>query len=122
MRNSINKDTLSWYWEHFKLESYSIQFETDPYPLLHKFIDTKEKVWFIVNETINERIKFWFYEGTVKAIQEIIPNISRDEYYLVSKKYNWLLCLNHHFNLIGTDDDLPGKIKNYELANLSESG
>ena len=93
----------SWLWNDLKLETYSIQCVRDPYESLNLLIDSNEKVYFIVNETINEQTKYWAYEGTIESISQIIgDSYYLDEYYLVSKKYEWLLATNHHDIFIGT--------------------
>jgi hypothetical protein len=38
----------------------------------------------------------------VKAIQRILLECSPNEYYLINKKYEWLLSVNHHDSLTGT--------------------
>jgi hypothetical protein len=48
----------------------------------------------------------------VKAIQAIIEEASLlDEMYLGSKKYDWLLCINHHDILVATGGDMPDKLR-----------
>jgi len=44
---------------------------------------------------------FYFYQGKVNAIQQILFECSPDEYYLINKKYAWLLSVNHHDSLTG---------------------
>lgn len=96
-----------WLWEHFKQESHSIQIAEHPDVLLNLFLDPSELVWFFVNETVRERTKFWYYVGRVNAIQQVLGEVQGlSEYYLVSKKYEWLLCCNHHGVLIGTGDEM----------------
>lgn len=106
-----------WLWEHFKLDTFSVSTEPKPYLYLDKLIDDTETVWFFVNETVNEAGKFWFYQGQVKAIQTIIAEACYiDELYLVSKKYDWLLCINHHDILIATGQTMPDKLRQLEIS------
>ncbi|WLF84072.1 hypothetical protein L3D26_00735 [Moraxella sp. ZY21109] len=47
----------------------------------------------------------WFCEGNILTIQKIIDEMCFfDEVYFVSKKYQWLIAINHHNVLIGTGD------------------
>lgn len=48
--------------------------------------------------------KMWLYEGeTVFILNELIPNLSRlGEYYLISKRWDWILCENHHETICGS--------------------
>ncbi|WP_409340264.1 DUF6756 family protein [Paenibacillus sp. MBLB4367] len=44
-------------------------------------------------------------------MQNILRECSRFEYYIVSKKYSWMLCENHHGCLFGTGDVIVSKMK-----------
>lgn len=106
-----------WLWERFKLDTFSISTEQNPYLYLDKLIDGTETVWFFVNETVNEADKFWFYQGQVKPIQTIVAEACYiDELYLVSKKYEWLLCINHHDVLIATGQTMSDKLRQLEVS------
>lgn len=106
-----------WLWEHFKIDTFSISTEQKPYLYLNKLIDNSETVWFFVNETVDEEDKFWFYQGQVKSIQTIIAEACYiDELYLVSKKYDWLLCINHHDILIATGYRMSDKLRQLEIS------
>lgn len=95
-----------WIWQSLK-EDYSavsINYETFD---LTKLITPKENLWFLFNETVNEKTKFWIYEGTVIGFNKVFGEATGiDEVIIVSKKHEWILIINHHDNLIGT-----GKIK-----------
>jgi hypothetical protein len=107
-----------WLWEKFKLDTYVLLPKNQPYLLLDKLVPATEPVWFMVKET--GRDKFWFYEGKVQAIQTVIGESGDiDELYLISKQYDWLLCINHHDALIGTGAGITGKMKNIQ-ARLKE--
>lgn len=110
-----HKTKYTWYWGNYKLDSFGIPFERDPYQQLDKLISKNELVWFFVNETVKEMTKFWFYEGHIQAIQGIIgETIGLDEYYIASKKYDWMLCVNHHDILIGTGKPMTEKLRKFE--------
>ena len=112
-----------WLWEQLKLDTFSISTEQKSYLYLDKLIDNTETIWFFVNETINETNKFWFYQGQVKPIQTIIAEVSNiDELYLVSQKYEWLLCINHHDVLIASGKTMPDKLRKLNQIMIKEKG
>ena len=93
----------SWLWDDLKVETSGIVCEFDPFEKLSLLVNKNEIVYFLVNETVNELTKYWCYEGTIDSIISIIcESYGLDEYYLISKKYEWFLCTNHHDVLIGT--------------------
>lgn len=113
------KDKFSWLREDFKQQTYSIHFDRNyPFDALLQLVDNSENVWLFVNETINEKNKFWFYEGKIKSIVFVLGESLVNEVYVASKKYDWLLCINHHDVLIATGGDMPEKLKRLELSNL----
>ncbi|WP_300671884.1 DUF6756 family protein [Soonwooa sp.] len=107
-----------WLWTNFKLDTFSLSnLETRPELYLDSLIDNTETVWYVVNETINEGDKFWFYEGKIKYIQTIIDKTWFDEMYIISKKYEWLVCINHHDDLIATGNIMPDKLRKIASRN-----
>ena len=107
-----------WLWTDFKLDTFSLSsLDNKPEFYLDKLVEKTEVVWFVVNETINEVDKFWFYEGKIRSIQTVIDETWFDELYIISKKYDWLICINHHDNLIATGNTMPGKLRKLEIKN-----
>ena len=105
----------SWLWDDLKVVVHSIGCITDPYEKLNLLIQRDAIVYFFVNETMNEQTKYWYYQGNVNSIISIIGEIiGLDEYYIVSKKYDWLLCTNHHDVLIGAGSIIPKMKENEE--------
>ncbi len=108
--------SYAWLWTDFKLDTYSVSMLNErPELYLDRLVDEDETIWYIVNETINEGEKFWFYEGKIRSIQTVINETWFDELYVVSKKYEWLICINHHDYLIATGSSMPDKLKKLEL-------
>ena len=102
-----------WLWEHVKLDTSHVVVKP-PFEILEQMIEPSEEIWFFVN---GDKNKFWFYKGRIKAIRTVILESSYiDEIYLASKKYEWLLCINHHDNLIATGNTMAEKLRN--LSNI----
>ncbi len=115
IRKSHYKNKVYWYWDLFE-NDYGIQFEEyDAFKILNNLIDEKEKIWFLVEEK-RQVPKFWIYEGTIKSIQKAIEESVAFEYYIVSKKFSWVLCENHHGYLIASGDYMIEKLRNYEKS------
>jgi hypothetical protein len=106
------------YWDFLK-SGYSISFDYDAHLHLHHFVHPQERVWFLAEEKC-QRPKFWIYEGKAGAVQKVLAKGGTwYEYYLVSKKYEWLLCENHHGYLIGSGEKMIEKMIRYRKIYLN---
>jgi hypothetical protein len=103
---------ITLYWEHLKGECYTLQFPNDnAFTILDKLIHKDEKVWFLAQDTH----KVWLYEGFIEHIINIIKECYAFEYYIVSKKYIWLLCENHHGCLTGIGNEVIERMKKLNI-------
>lgn len=103
-----------WLWERFKREWYSFWSDACPVLFLNKLVDHQETVWLVLNEDF----KFWFYEGRIQAISEVLAESCYiDEIYVMSKKYDWLLCINHHDVLYATGNLMPARLRRLKKNN-----
>jgi len=103
-----------WLWEYFKLDTSSLVIEY-PFSQLKELVDPEEEVWFFVN---GDKDKFWFYQGKITAIMKVILESSYiDEIYLASKKYDWLICINHHDVLIATGQTMAERLRYISAEN-----
>ncbi|WP_230659026.1 DUF6756 family protein [Psychrobacter sp. I-STPA10] len=112
-----------WLWHCFKQEKYFTDFLPDaPECYLHKLIDPNESIWMGVFGMAKQQDKIWFYEGKILTIQKLLAELYFfDEFYFVSKKYQWLICINHHDTLIVTGGDMPQKLKALEQEMMNHS-
>ncbi|MGG2134559.1 DUF6756 family protein [Bacillus sp. S2(2024)] len=111
IKKSHYTNQISWYWLFLKSDGYSVHFiDDDAYKHLHKLVDENERIFFMVEEK-SAKPKFWVYEGNITMIQKIIDETFAFEYYIFSKKFEWLLCENHHGILIGFGDKIIEKMK-----------
>jgi len=108
-------DDKIWWWQSYKdLKSYAIHFKKGlAFEILDKLLPNKEiKYWFIASE---ENGKYWLYESGIETIKTIIGEMYGFEYYIVDKKYNWILCENHHDILIALGKEIADKLWKYEI-------
>ncbi|QJX46106.1 hypothetical protein HMJ29_03790 [Hymenobacter taeanensis] len=100
-----------WLWERLRPGAVGLVCEYDPLTQLTSLVDPEEIVWLVLNETVSFRDKFWFYWGTPHAIHSVLAECYYlDEVYLISKKYTWLLCLNHHDALYGIGSPIQERL------------
>jgi len=94
--------------------------EDEPHALLTSLVDSEETVWLMLNETVNFGDKLWFYQGKPHAIRRVLDECYHlDEIYLISKKYTWLLCLNHHDVLYGIGSPMQEKLLAHGAKSLT---
>ena len=103
-------------WERPKGDTYAIHFLYNyPFDQLLNLVDHEEKVWLFLDETVSERDKFWFYEGYITDIVAILVETTQSrEVYIASKKYEWLLCVNHHDYIIASGKEMSEKLMKLE--------
>ena len=102
-----------WLWNALKVDAYSV-FKEQPIEVLENLVEAKNNVYLILDETINETTKHWYYEGNIHSIYKLLSienKVFVNEVCLVSKKYDWLLCINHHSCLIAAGKSMIDKVK-----------
>ncbi|GIO39488.1 hypothetical protein J41TS12_43490 [Paenibacillus antibioticophila] len=84
---------LHWGWNRLKEPKFTVRFVDRPFKYIKDLIED-ENIWFIVEDLYD---KMWLYEGTRDTIFRVIPELCHlNEYFLISKKFQWLLCEDHH--------------------------
>jgi hypothetical protein len=98
-----------WLWEAFRPGAYGLYAGDNSLDTLLALVEEEGVVWLMVNDSAD---KFWFYQGTRAAIQAVLNECCYlDEIYLISKKYEWLLCLNHHDVVYGIGPEMSEKLQ-----------
>ncbi|MBW4488071.1 MAG: hypothetical protein KME12_09795 [Trichocoleus desertorum ATA4-8-CV12] len=105
------------WWDSFKEPFCSIWLEDVP-GILKEFIPLQENVWFVIEDWKRTKWQgnFWLYEGTIAAITDVIKEMYGFEYYIVSKKFEWLLGEDHHGVLIGVGNSMTEKIEHLKFS------
>lgn len=61
---------------------------------------------------MQESTKYWFYEGRIKAVKIVVMEAAGiDEFYIESKRYDWLLCFDHHDIVTGTGEYIEERLR-----------
>ncbi len=103
-----------WLWDSFQEPKFA---RADCPPMctamLRKLVPAEEAIWFVAEDSgrQKEHGNFWLYEGHIDAIAAVLDEAWLFEFYLVSKKFEWLLCENHHDVLIAVGEPMVGKLR-----------
>lgn len=106
---------LHWGWNRLQQPRYALRFIDQPYRSIKEIIEDDDM--FFIAEDLHD--KMWIYEGRKSIIfDKIIPELYHlDEYFLVSKKYRWLVCEDHHEIIHFAGQDIIERAKQFELDN-----
>ncbi|NUU78803.1 DUF6756 family protein [Paenibacillus xylanilyticus] len=101
---------LHWGWNRFREPNYASALK--PYKCFTEIIED-EYIWFLAEDVYD---KIWIYEGNSKFIfEQVIPELCQlREYYLVSKKYHWIVCEDHHRILHFQGNDVVERMIRFE--------
>ena len=111
-RTHLSKDAVSalWWWEAL-CEPVSYRQVPDPMAMLARLVPQDEHVWFVAEESDEkEQGNFWLYEGTIASIRSVLRECPAFEYYVVARKMDWLLCENHHGQLIASGQPMASAL------------
>ncbi len=92
------RDALNyvWLWEHFLGPTVSYN-EQDTIRFLDSRLPKDQSYWFLASE---ENGKYWVAEGTGDGIIQVLKEMYSFEYYIIERKFLWIVCENHHGTLI----------------------
>jgi hypothetical protein len=82
-------------------------------PALRDLVPADETVWLVAEDWCRQKKhgNFWLYEGRIDAITAVLDEARAFEFYLVSKKFEWLLCSNHHDVLMAVGEPMTTKLR-----------
>ena len=76
---------------------------------LPEIVGDSEEMLYLLLEEGGMKSKFWIAEGKADIIARLLyEGLFNDDYYIVHKKYNWMITRNHHEMIcfIGEEDKL----------------
>ena len=101
-----------WWWGNFKEPTFSRQIVNNQVKFSALFPPT-ESIWFVAEDFYrNKKVgRYWLYEGTVAAIDKLFWEMFGFEFYIVHRKFEWLLCLNHDDILIASGEEAVSRLQ-----------
>lgn len=90
-----------WLWGHYKGETRGFCPE-DTLEVLSRALFPGELVWFVAEDSGADDLgtkksgNFWLFEGRTEAVPAVLGEMHFFEFYIVSRKLEWLVGQNHH--------------------------
>jgi hypothetical protein len=112
-RTKLDRSAVSalWWWEALR-EPVAYVERPDPLETLRALISPDEPVWFVAEDGSSKKQgNFWLYESTIEPICAVLREMPLFEYYVVSKKLEWLVCENHHGYVIASGEPMVSKLE-----------
>jgi hypothetical protein len=124
-RTLLNKNAVSalWWWESLRAPvAYAPSEAAEIADTLRMLAAPGAAVWFVVEADRKEHGNFWLYEGSIEAVCALLPEMPMCEFYVVSRKMDWLICENHHDMLIVNGDTMVEKAKRLPAFSRQKAG
>jgi hypothetical protein len=103
-----------WWWEALREPVAHLEVE-DPVSTLGHLVDPNEEIWFVAEaDSPSKKLgNYWLYESRIAPVCAVLSECPAFEYYIVSRKMDWLLCENHHSVLIGSGEAMARKLERW---------
>jgi hypothetical protein len=109
---TTHRSRPTWIWERLIVENFGMAVDGQPHQFLSRLVDANTELFLFLNETVNERDKFWIYQGTIQPIRTLIEEtVGIDEVIIIDRRYSWILCINHHDNIIVAGQPMVDRLK-----------
>ncbi len=113
MKTRSDLSSLEWP-ENFKGKPKVIKSRTfEPYEYLDELLPEGEIFWFILIDTATLQPKLWLFQGNIRAIQKVLSQLPGFSYYIIAKKYEWLLFNDQKDEFIALGE-LPEKPETFK--------
>lgn len=125
-RTLLSKDAVaaSWLWDSLRPPVASAS-PVEPLAALRFLLPRNERVWFLAEDADSTRKKegnFWLYDAATESICALLPELPHFEYYVVSRKCEWLLCENHHGRLIASGQPMARLLSRLSTPSVDGTG
>ena len=111
-RTTLSEGAVSalWWWEALREPVAYLQ-PRDPISTLESMVPKDEAVWFVAEASgPKEQGNFWLYESSIGAVCAVLRDCPSFEYYVVARKMDWLLCENHHGQVVASGEPMASML------------
>ena len=119
-RGETNK-RRRWLWEDLVEPCASVAVSPGQLDrLLGRLGNENEEVFLLIEDDGADwqkvRSNHWVFEGRLASVIRILNELPPTEFYIVGKRIDWLVTLNHHDVLIGTGECAVKTLSNVDAA------
>jgi hypothetical protein len=84
-----------WWWEAFSVAPRRIGREQGT-PYFHEYVALETACWLILDDNRGDDDDLRVLDTTARGAECVLSELYALEFYLVDKRYEWLLAENHH--------------------------
>jgi hypothetical protein len=112
LRHFVPHGQPRWWWEHFPA-STGVHFPGGEgrNHLTEIVPDENERVWFVAEDFVRPEYSVW--EASARDVQAVIDECSGFEYYLIQRRFGWLVCENHHDVVIAVGKEVEDRLRGF---------
>jgi hypothetical protein len=79
--------------------------------ILRETLPENERLWLVGIENRNRHPKYWLYETTAEHLVKVLEETYAFDFYVCSKKYDWLVTQEHHGVILAVGEPVASKLK-----------
>ncbi|VAW72186.1 hypothetical protein MNBD_GAMMA12-2063 [hydrothermal vent metagenome] len=84
--------------------------------ILSDILAKDSKIWFVGQDGKtgkNSKPKYWLYESDICSSLKILDELYCFDFYIVDKKYKWLISEEHHGVLVASGEPVASHLESY---------
>jgi hypothetical protein len=107
---------VAWLWQHLKNDGVSFQ-NQNGLNYIGSLFEPNSKIWVVFEDwdRTKKNGNYWLFEGNYGTAVDVLNNMHGIEYYIVDRKFNWMIMENHHDVLMAVGE--PAESRILELKN-----
>jgi hypothetical protein len=115
---NLGARATKYFWLNHNLKGDVVSFmpksEEDVTKILRVIIPDNPILWFIGAETYKGKSKYWLYESDLNSAIAILDEMYFFDFYLVDKKYNWLISEEDYGVLLSVGEPVASNLQRYK--------
>jgi hypothetical protein len=86
------------------------ELESSVFAILRETLPENERLWLVGTENRNRHPKYWLYETTAEHLVKVLEETYAFDFYVCSKKYDWLVTQEHHGVILAVGEPVASKL------------
>jgi hypothetical protein len=105
-------------WDVLRQPTASCHIPGPAYRFLPQLLPGDERAWFLAEDWMRTKRhgNYWLYDAASARLPDLLGELFRFEYYVVSKKFDWLVAENHHDVFIASGERAIARLTGFSPA------